>query len=182
MRLLLVLVQGLCIGVGFVVASEGLAGRRAPGFALPDINLKYHDLAEYRGKVVLLDIMQTRCPNCQILTQTLEKIQRRYGDRVAVLSVVNPPDNQTLVAEHIRKYEVTTPILFDCGQMAASYLLPDPRHPEIHLPHLFLIDRRGNIRKHFGPTREDIFRGEGLAEEVERLLEEEIAAERTTSN
>jgi len=39
-----------------------LSNRRAPGFALPDVNVNYHDLADYRGKVVLLDILQTSCP------------------------------------------------------------------------------------------------------------------------
>lgn len=164
-----------------LTAAEGLAGRPAPGFALPDSGMKYHDLGEYRGKLVVLDIMQTRCPNCQILTQTLEKIKKAYGDKIAVVSVVNPPDNQSTVAEHIRKYGVTTPVLFDCGQMAGSYLLPDPRNPSIHLPHLFLIDRKGVIRKHFGPDREDVFKGSGLAEEIDRLLGEALAAERKGS-
>ena len=35
---------------------------RAPGFSLPDLKADQHDLADYRGKVVILEFMQTTCP------------------------------------------------------------------------------------------------------------------------
>lgn len=133
---------------------------------------QFHDLGEHRGKVVLLDIMQTRCPNCQKLSQTLEAIHSRYGDKVAILSVVNPPDNRQSVAAYIAKFKLSTPILFDCGQMAASYIRPDPTRPRVHLPHLFLIDAKGMIRKHYIHTDTAAFIGQGLGPEIDRLLAE----------
>ena len=144
----------------------------APGFTLMDQNGQFHDLGEHRGKVVLLDIMQTRCPNCQVLSQTLEAIHTQYGDKVTILSVVNPPDNRQSVKAYIAKYKLSTPILFDCGQMAASYIRPDPARPQIHLPHLFLIDAKGMIRKHYIHTDTAVFIGQGLGPEIERLLAE----------
>ena len=146
--------------------------RRAPGFSLMDQNGQFHDLGEHRGKVVLLDIMQTRCPNCQKLSQTLEAIHAKYGDKVAILSVVNPPDNRQSVAAYIAKFKLSTPILFDCGQMAASYIRPDPARPRVHLPHLFLIDAKGMIRKHYIHTDTAAFIGQGLGPEIDRLLAE----------
>jgi peroxiredoxin len=146
------------------------AARRAPGFALPDRNMQFHDLADYRGKVVLLDIMVTSCPNCQTLARTLEKLKARYGDRIAVLSVVNPPDNPNTVSTFIEKLGITSPILFDCGQMAGSYLRPDPKNPRIHVPHLFVIDQAGFIRHDFGHSEKEIFEGKGLPEIIDRLL------------
>ena len=47
-----------------LMASGELSGRRAPGFSLPDMNLKQYDLQDYRGKIVLINIMQTRCAHC----------------------------------------------------------------------------------------------------------------------
>ncbi len=38
--------------------------RRAPGFALPNSQMKVVDLADYRGKIVVLEFMQTTCPHC----------------------------------------------------------------------------------------------------------------------
>ena len=58
----------LCVGLYLsaltMLAAGELSGRRAPGFALPDLNLNYHDLADLQGRVVLLEIMQTTCPHC----------------------------------------------------------------------------------------------------------------------
>ena len=127
-------------------AGGALSGRRAPGFSLPDSNLQQHDLYDYRGKIVLLEIMQTSCPSCRSLTAELERIKTKYAGRVAVLSVVNPPDNMNSVKAYITSQSVTGPMLFDSGQMAASYLKVTPQNPRIHLPHLFLIDGEGMIR------------------------------------
>ena len=157
------------------MAADELSSRRAPGFALPDSSMKYHDLGDYRGKVVLLDIMQTRCPSCETLAQTLERVKKTYGDQVAVLTVVAPPDNKGTVTAFISKFHMTTPILFDCGQMVGSYLLPDPQRPSIHVPHLFLIDRNGMIRNHFDYTSLAIFEGKGLNEHIDHLLEDNLA-------
>jgi thiol-disulfide isomerase/thioredoxin len=98
--------------------------RRAPGFALMEpIANKWHDLADYRGKVVLLDVMQTSCPKCQELTGILEQIKAKYGEKVQVLSVVTLPDNLQTVKAYIAEHKVTSPVLFDCGQMIASYMV-----------------------------------------------------------
>ena len=40
-------------------AAGELSNRRAPGFSLPDSNINYHDLGDYRGKVVLVDFIKT---------------------------------------------------------------------------------------------------------------------------
>ena len=73
-------------------ASGELSNRRAPGFALPDSNIKYHDLADYRGKVVVLEIMQTTCPHCEKFAEILEETAKKYAGRVQVISIANPPD------------------------------------------------------------------------------------------
>jgi peroxiredoxin len=153
-------------------ASGALSGRRAPGFSLPDSSLQQHDLYDYRGKVVLLEIMQTSCPSCRALTAELERIKAMYGDKVVVLSVVNPPDNMNTVRAYIKGQGVTGPMLFDSGQMAASYLKVTPQNPRIHLPHVFLIDREGMIRNDWGEQEavEAAAKGSTLEAEIDRLL------------
>ena len=122
--------------------------RRAPGFALMDpIQGKWHDLADYRGKVVVIDIMRTDCPKCQELTGILEQVKAKYADKIQVLSVVTMPDDLNKVKAYIAKYKVTSPVLFDCGQMIASYLQVGPKNPSIHLPTVMVVDRNGMIRR-----------------------------------
>ena len=149
-----------------------LSNRRAPGFSLPDMNLRQHDLTDYRGKIVLIDIMQTKCPHCRVFSKILEEAKSRYGDRIAILSVVNPPDNQGTVAGYIQDTKATTPVLFDCGQMAASYLKATPANPAVSVPHLFIIDGDGMIRNDYGygAATKEIFEGRGLFVELEKML------------
>jgi peroxiredoxin len=76
------------------------------------------------------------------------------------------------VANFAAQYKVTTPVLFDCGQAAASYLKATPQNPRASVPHVFVIDGQGMIRNDFGyefNTR-NIFEGDGLDLEVDRLL------------
>ena len=121
--------------------------RRAPGFALPDQAQKFHDLGDYRGKVVVLEFMRTDCPKCKALTAALEKIKPKYTGKVQILSTVTMPDNMRSVQTYVTENKVTTPILFDCGQMMASYLKLGPSNPTVHMPTVYVIDRNGMIRR-----------------------------------
>src|SRR4026208_1284610 len=105
---------------GSLLAAGELSNRRAPGFSLPDSNLKYYDSQDYRGKILLIEIMQTNCAHCATFAPILEEIATKYRGRVVALSVVNPPDNVGTVKRYLAEKKTSVPILFDCGQMAAS--------------------------------------------------------------
>lgn len=171
----------LTAALAAVLAAGPLSNRRAPGFSLPDSKLQQHDPQDYRGKILIVDIMKTDCPHCQAAAQTLERVKAKFGDRVGILSVVTAGgDNQTTVAQFIRTFKITTPILFDCGQMTASYLNVTPANPQIEIPHLFLIDGDGIIRNDWSYsllTRE-IFESDGLFAEVGKLMKETAKTKR----
>ncbi len=154
----------LC-GVAVFAADSG---RRAPGFSLPDVKGQQHDLADYRGKVVVLDFIQTTCPHCNAFAGILNEAQQRYGDRVAVLSVVNPPDDASKVNNFIAAHRLIYPVVFDSGQVAYSYL----RSPSFDIPHLYLIDPNGYIREDIGysDAQKDLFEGKGLFAHIDAML------------
>jgi peroxiredoxin len=155
-----------------LMAAGSLSNRRAPGFSLPDSTAKQHDPQDYRGKVLLLDFMQTGCPGCRTLTGVLEQLKAKFGARIQVLSVVLPPDTMDSVQRYIKEQGVSSPMLFDCGQMTASYLRITPQNPKVHFPHLFLIDPEGFIRNDYGHA--DMEKGavnaKTLAAEIEQML------------
>jgi len=144
------------------------ASRRAPGFSLPDWRGQEHDLADYRGKVVILEFMQTACPHCGAFAGILVQIQQKYGDRVAILSVANPPDDPKTIAAFIASHKIAFPVLMDCGQVAYSYVLT----PSFDIPHVYLIDPNGGIREDFGysDATRDIFEGQGLVPHLDAML------------
>ncbi len=135
------------------VAMQAQIVRRAPGFSLPDVSYKQYDLADYRGKVVLLDLIQTNCPKCIELTRSLAEVKQKYGDKVQVLTVVTMPDNAQTVNAYVARYGVRNPVLLDCGQVIGSYLGITPSKPTVHFPHLFVIDKVGNIRRDLDETQ-----------------------------
>jgi peroxiredoxin len=154
-------------------------GRRAPGFALPDLNVNYHDLADYRGKFILLDFIQTACPVCQTSQKIYERIRLKYPDKVQVLAIVVPPDTQQTVRTFVSNFAVKTPVLFDCGQATGSFLRLTPQSPTITFPNLFVIDPNGIIRAHheYKPGQEKYFdQLDPLMLEVEAMLKQAPAA------
>ena len=156
-----------------LLASGDLSNRRAPGFALPDPDYQhFYDLQDYRGKVVLIDIMSTTCPHCLLLSTTLEKVKQKYGDKLQILSVILPPDNQETVAKYRAVNRITVPIVCDMGQMTISYLNARPGMSKIDVPHLFIIDKAGMIRNDFSYGEQDksVFEGPGLYPEIDKLL------------
>ncbi|MEO8129811.1 MAG: TlpA disulfide reductase family protein, partial [Bryobacteraceae bacterium] len=146
--------------------------RRAPGFSLPDLKLQQHDLADYRGQVVFIDFMQTGCPTCRQLSTALEEVKAKFGEKVAIVSIVNPPENQATVARYISSANVTSTILFDCGQVTASYVKILPDNPVVHFPQLFLVDRDGFIRAQVAADSNPVeMESKTLIAQVEQLLQ-----------
>lgn len=159
----------VAIILGIAALAAIGAQRRAPGFALPDSRMQVYDLADYRGKIVLLEFMQTTCPHCQAFTQVLHQVEQKYGSKVQVLAVVKAPeDDANKVSEFIKANHITYPILFDAGQMAFSYV----RSGKLQFPHLYVIDANGDIRSDYvyDQSTRDVFEGKALFGELDRMV------------
>ena len=158
--------------LAFLLCAAGVfaadAPRRAPGFALPDSRMAVHDLYDYRGKPVVIEFMQTTCPHCASFVDVMKKIQEKYGEKVGILAIVVPPDNLSTVQQFVAGHGIGYPVLFDMGQVAYSYV----RQQHVTFPQLYLVDRNGMIYAHFEYEllNRDIFEGNGLFNEIERML------------
>jgi peroxiredoxin len=142
--------------------------RRAPGFCLVDTNGQWQDLADYRGKVVIVEFMQTNCAHCVSFSTVLNSLKMKYTDRLAILAIADPPDNPQTNLQFVTAHKLTYPLLLDQGQAAASYV----RSPTLDLPTIYLIDGNGMIRNSwvYGVLTKDIFEGNGLSHEIDKLL------------
>jgi peroxiredoxin len=166
-------IVSLLLVSGMVYGSGELSNRRAPGFALPTPDYRrWYDLQDFRGKVLIIEIMSTSCPHCMLTSTTLEKVRDKYGDKVGILSVVLPPDNNDTVSKYMQTNKVTVPIVADMGQMTISYINAKPGQGHVEVPHLFLIDKQGMIRNDFeyNDSSKSVFEGPGLFPEIDKLL------------
>src|ERR1035441_8630577 len=140
--------------------------RRAPGFCLIDANGQWQDLADYRGKIVLVEFMQTTCPHCAAFSTVLNGLKLKYSDKLAILAIANPPvDSPQTMAQFVKEHKLTYPLLLDQGQVAYAYV----RSPSFDLPGVYLIDANGMIRNSWqnGVLTKDIFEGNGLSRRSE---------------
>jgi len=161
----LLVTAALCFG-----ANE-LSNRRAPSFTLPDSNLKDYDILDFRGKWVLLDFMKTDCPHCVQLSKTMEPLKAKYGAKLQVLYVViAPPENQDTVRRYVTENKVTSPVIFDQGQVARTYLRLTPQRPSLDTPHLFVIDPMGTIVRDWSWDDKSKTLESGLAKELDALI------------
>jgi peroxiredoxin len=142
--------------------------RRAPGFCLIDTSGQWQDLADYRGKIVLVEFMKTDCPHCAAFSTVLNGLKLKYAGKLAILAIANPPDNPQTMLQFVKDHKLTYPLLLDQGQAAYSYV----RTPSIDLPTVYLIDATGTIRNSWvdGVLTKDIFEGNGLSREIDKLL------------
>jgi peroxiredoxin len=160
-KLLLIL---LCAAACVAMAAD----RRAPGFSLVDSKGVEHDLADFRGKPVLLAFIQTTCPHCATFAEKLQQAQDKYGSKIAILGIVTPPDDPGKVNAFSAGHKITFPILFDSGQMSYSYALTQ----SFTFPKLFIVDSAGMIKEQdeYGPLTLAIFEGNGLGPAIDQLL------------
>lgn len=171
----------LLLALGLPLHAGPLTGKRVASFTLPDSQGRYHDVLDYRGKILLIDIMRTDCPHCGTFSKTLERVKSRYGERIHVLAIVNPPDNHQTVASYVARNKITTPILFDFGQAVAAMLNITPQNPTIKLPTLLIVGPDGIIREDlvYDESRKDlksVFEGDGLNRILDKLLAESAPA------
>jgi len=120
--------------------KPGKERHKAPDFALKDSDGKLVHLADYRGKVVLLDFWATWCGPCKIEIPWFEEFQRQHqGKGFAVIGVSMDDEGWGVVKPFLERLKVNYRILIGNDQTAQLYGGIDA------LPTTFLIDREGRI-------------------------------------
>jgi peroxiredoxin len=149
-----------------LLAAGEYSNRRAPGFSLADSHFQQHDPQDFKGKVLIVEFMQTTCSICMRLTESLLQVKAKYGDKIGILSVTTLPDNYQKADQFAAEHKVTWPILFDSGQVMMSYLKVTPANPKVNFPHLFIIDGNGTIREDFEGAED----AAAISAEIDKLL------------
>jgi len=111
----------------------------APDFSLQDIEGNTLTLANYRGKVVLLDFWATWCTPCQAEIPHFVEFQEKYREQGFQAIGISMDDDAKPVRAFYQKLKMNYPVALGTSQVAESY------GGVLGLPITFLIGRDGHI-------------------------------------
>lgn len=125
-------------------------GREAPAYAAVTLDGAKTSLADYRGKVVLLNVWATWCAPCRAEIPYLQSLYERHrSEGFEVIGVsVDAAGTEETIRGFQKDFEMQYPIWLD----------PDERVQTLYMalgvPASYLIDREGVLRwKHLGTVR-----------------------------
>jgi peroxiredoxin len=134
----------------------------APDFELRDVDGKLHRLADYRGKVVILNFWATWCPPCRYEMPSMERARKKIEGENMVILAVDVGEDEDTIFSFIANYEVHFPLLMD--QEAKTI----KSYPVIGLPTTYIIDPQGNVTHRVVGSRE--WDDDALLDKLRQLL------------
>ncbi len=148
----LVMLSGLALGVlaylrqqqPEIVQPPGVVGRPAPELAFRLVETdEPRTLADYQGKVILLNLWATWCGPCLAEIPELNHFQQAYRNRGVVVIMISDEPRQT-----IREFTRARPLEAVSGYLPEGARWPWPyNRVEQARPTTFVIDRNGIIRE-----------------------------------
>lgn len=146
-------------------------GKPAPDFVLTDQTSRQVRLSQFRGKLVLLNFIYTRCPDvCPLTTAALSQVQRRLMARgwwtkdIVFVSVTTDParDTPAVLSQYARRYRADGAgwhfLTADSKTLAQVYrqygieIQPRGNGVQDHLLPTFVINRQGVVLGAYPPN------------------------------
>ena len=122
-------------------------------------------LADYKGKVVVLDFYATWCEPCRAETPRLVQLQTQFqqqGLQVVGLNVGGAEDRDQVPA-YAKEFGIQYPLAFPDDEFADSFLGDNQ-----NIPQSFVFDREGKLVKRF------IGYSDSSGAELERIVKESL--------
>jgi len=113
--------------------------KEASAFCLDALSGERIALADYQGKIVVLNFWANWCAPCLREMPNLERIHKKYHQRGVQVIGVAVVSNESDVPQKVIQTGVTYPILFGNKRLIAQY------GSFSDLPTTFIIDEKGNI-------------------------------------
>jgi thiol-disulfide isomerase/thioredoxin len=141
-------------------ASCDAEGTAKFDFVLKDQHNVPVKMADYKGKVVLLNFWATWCGPCKIEIPAFVELYDQYKDKGLVIVGVSVDDSPEQLQAFMKEFKMNYPVLQMTPDLETAY------GPFYGYPTTFFIGRDGSICiKHLGPATKEQFE-----KEIKRLL------------
>jgi peroxiredoxin len=159
--------MGLGLGLAGAAQAAGFEARAAtpaPALKAADLKGATRTLADYRGKVVVLNFWASWCPPCLREMPSMERLRVKMAGRPLAVVALDSAETREEVDAFLSRMTLGFPILLDPDGSNTK------RWKVFALPTTFLLDPEGRLRYELtGPTEWD--EGEAL-DIIESLLAE----------
>ncbi len=113
-------------------------GKLAPNFTVKTLAGEKRSLADFKGKVVMIDFWATWCPPCRKGLPETQALAKAYGDKGLAVLAISDEDAKT-VSPFIKSNHYTFPAYLDAGsKMSATYKIEA-------IPTVIIIDKTGHL-------------------------------------
>ena len=138
-------IAAICM-LGFAAAHLRAAdlkpwtGGPTPSLELRDLDNRVHRLADYRGKVVLINFWATWCGPCRDEMPSIQELKRKLAGRPFVVLAVNLDEPESRIRRFLTEHKIDLTVLLDPERRVSRAW--DARI----LPVSFVVGQDGRIR------------------------------------
>jgi thiol-disulfide isomerase/thioredoxin len=114
-------------------------GGPAPQFELSDLEGRKVSLAQFRGKIVMLDFWATWCGPCRFSMPILDRLQEEFSNEMVLLAV-NLREPRDVVRDYVARRNVRSRVVLDLeGDVGEEY-------ESASIPMQVIIDQEGVVQ------------------------------------
>jgi peroxiredoxin len=115
-------------------------GFKAPAFTARNLKGNRVQLADHKGKVVILNLWATWCGPCRVEMPGMENLYRRYrSEGLEILAVSLDRGSSDKVQTFADEYRLSFPVLLDSDRQVES------QYHTLTIPTTFVIDKKGMV-------------------------------------
>jgi thiol-disulfide isomerase/thioredoxin len=121
-----------------VVEKAAEKQQNAPLFTGRTTDGKTFDLAQWKGKVVLINFWATWCGPCRMEIPDLITLQEKYGPQGFTVVGVSQDDSMEIVLPFIKENKINYPVIMATREISQQYEVRS-------LPSSLLVNREGKV-------------------------------------
>jgi peroxiredoxin len=141
MKRILITLSGLML-TSVLAMADAEIGKAAPDFSVKDVNGKTHKLADYKGKIVVLESYNLDCPYVQnhYNTGAMQELQGNLSAKgVEWVTVNSSYDNSDRAKKEAEEKKLKSTVVYDPkGAIGKAYGFKTT-------PHVVVIDKDGKV-------------------------------------
>lgn len=161
-------------------STDSTEVKPAPAFSLKDLDGKTVSLADYKGKILILDFWATWCSPCKAAFPYIQMVMNRYRNNPDVnFLFIDTREKTENYEETIKKFleenKYTFHVILDEKGADGKQDVTFKKYGLMGIPTQYVIDRNGNIRYEnigYHPGKTDEQAANELFEKIESARQE----------